>query len=145
MVRTGQPPKRAIPSRTDEPFKKVFCDFIAPDDSKHRMETQSKRQQLVFDGIHPDTQQPYTWADGEPWTVPRAALPAIDETAAREFLDAATELLVARGWRVEIPAAAAGDEDDTSTLLLQVATELWGEPTGRLKGRLRIPVRPQHG
>jgi hypothetical protein len=97
LVRTGLPPKRLIPFRTDTPFSKISIKFI---DTKERLEFLGDGQQFVAFGTHPDTMQSYTWRGGEPGTTPRSALPLINEQDALELINAAADLLVTRfGYR----------------------------------------------
>jgi hypothetical protein len=64
-VRFGRFPKRAIPFRTDAPFAKITVKLIAPDGSEgQRLELMCDGQQVVVDGIHPDTGKPYDWHGG---------------------------------------------------------------------------------
>jgi hypothetical protein len=60
-VRTGRAPRRLIPLRTDEPFAKLVRTFTAPDGSVQKIEILSDGQQYIVAGIHPDTQNPYSW------------------------------------------------------------------------------------
>ena len=77
-VRIGLPPKRAIPFRTDTPFKKMATQFIAPSGLVHKVEILGDGQQIVVNGIHPDTALPYRWHGGEPGpTLRREDLPII--------------------------------------------------------------------
>jgi len=94
LVRVGQPPKRAILSRTDQPFKKLIRKFVAPDGSKHKIEILGDGQQLVYDGIHPDTKQPYVWHGGDPSTVKRSELPDVTSDEAEKYLDAVSAKLI---------------------------------------------------
>jgi hypothetical protein len=95
LVRTGLPPKRAIPFRTLEPFKKIMVDFIAPDGSAgQKIEFLGDGQQLVVNGIHPDTKRPYTWRTGEPGKIALEDLPYIREDEARKLVDDIVDLLV---------------------------------------------------
>jgi hypothetical protein len=96
LVRTGLPPKRLIPFRTDKPFTKITTKLIAADGTSQKLEWLGDGQQFVAFGIHPDTRQPYSWRGGEPGQVPRSALPEIDEQSARRLIDEAADLLVAR-------------------------------------------------
>jgi hypothetical protein len=70
LVRIGLPPKRAVPFRTQEPFDKIVVNLVAPNWSpekkSEKIEFLSDGQQVVVDGIHPDTKQPYRWFGGEP-------------------------------------------------------------------------------
>jgi hypothetical protein len=93
LVRIGEAPKRAILCRTTQPFAKIKADFVAPSGSTHKIEILGDGQQLVVAGVHPDTQKPYTWHGGEPWTVSRSELPEITEAEARAFIDRATAML----------------------------------------------------
>jgi hypothetical protein len=94
LVRIGKSPKRAILLRTLEPFKKLSELLIAPNgDTEQKIEILGDGQQLVVDGIHPDTKQPYGWHGGEPGQIKLDELPDISADEARAFLDAAVELL----------------------------------------------------
>jgi len=99
-VRTGQAPKRAMLFRTDEPFDKVSTPiFISPDGRTHKVEILGRGQQIVVDGIHPDTHSPYTWQGGEPGSeLNRDALPQLNAEQAKEFIVAATQCMSGYGW-----------------------------------------------
>jgi RecA-family ATPase len=135
LRRVGQWPKRAFLFKTDTPFKKLLEEFIAPDGSKHKIEILGDGQQLVVDGIHPDTGKPYTWNDHTPWEVPAAELMLLTKEQARAWLDDATKLLVARGWQHVSPPPR--DESGVS-LIVQLACKLWGEPTDSNQGQFRF-------
>ena len=94
MVRIGLPPKRAVLLRTDEPFEKLSRAYTAPDGSQHKIEILCAGQQIIVDGIHPDTHQPYAWHGGSPLTVSRNELPHVRKVDVERFLDKATTLLV---------------------------------------------------
>jgi hypothetical protein len=95
LVRFGLPPKRAIPFRTDEPFKKIAVNLIAADGSEgQKIELLADGQQFVVAGIHPDTRKPYAWFGGILDETPREELPYIRENEARALVEAAAELLV---------------------------------------------------
>ncbi|MHC2412890.1 RecA-family ATPase [Bradyrhizobium diazoefficiens] len=99
LIRVGNPPKRAIPFRTETPFDKITANLIAPNqkpDEKpdQKLELLADGQQVVAFGIHKDTGKPYAWFGGEPGNVRREELPAIDETQARQLVDDAVELLI---------------------------------------------------
>ena len=66
LLRIGKAPKRAILFRTDAPFKKIQEFLISPDGSKEKIELLGDGQQLIVDGIHPDTGKPYAWFGGKP-------------------------------------------------------------------------------
>ena len=93
LVRVGKPPKRAIMLRTDEPFDKLAASFTAPDGSSQKIEFLANGQQIVVDGVHPDTGKPYSWHGGSPLTTSRDELPYIRRDDAVAFLDRAAALL----------------------------------------------------
>jgi hypothetical protein len=98
-VRIGKPPKRAILFRTDHPFPKITVNLTAPNGSAEKLEFLCDGQQLVVDGIHPETKQPYRWFGGEPWRYRRDELPYISEAEAQKLInDAATLLTTAHGY-----------------------------------------------
>jgi AAA domain/Bifunctional DNA primase/polymerase, N-terminal len=99
-VRTGQAPKRAMLFRADAPFDKLSTPiFISPDGRTHKVEILGRGQQIVVDGIHPDTHSPYTWQSGEPGPqLKRDALPKISVEQANEFILAAAQCMSAQGW-----------------------------------------------
>ena len=99
LVRTGLPPKRLIPFRTDKPFTKITAKLIAADGTSEKLEWLADGQQFVAFGMHPSGRA-YSWQGGEPGQVPRSALPLIDEEGALKLINAATELLIAKfGYR----------------------------------------------
>jgi hypothetical protein len=67
-VRFGKPPKRAVMFRTDLPFKKYYIDLAGPLDAEkaEKIELLGDGEQIVCDGIHPDTGLPYSWHGGRP-------------------------------------------------------------------------------
>ena len=99
LVRYGQRPKRAVPFRTEAPFKKIFIEFAAPvgpDGKKPRIEVLGDGEQFIVHGIHPDTRQPYAWEGGCLWNTAHEQLPILNEEEAREFVNDAADLLVER-------------------------------------------------
>jgi hypothetical protein len=95
LPRIGRPPKRAIPFRTEEPFKKIVVNLIAADDSEgKKIEFLADGQQVVIAGIHPDTKKPYHWPRGQPGQIKLEDLPYIREAEARALVEAIVEILV---------------------------------------------------
>jgi hypothetical protein len=95
LVRFGLRPKRAIPFRTDEPFKKIVANLTAPDGSEgQKIELLADGQQFIVAGIHPDTRKPYGWFGGDLDETPRGNLPYIREDDARALVEGAVELLI---------------------------------------------------
>ena len=112
LVRIGKPPKRAIIFKTDQPFKKIVVNLIAPSGAAEKIEFLGDGQQLVVSGRHPDGMD-YRWFNGEPWHVPRTDLPHIDEREAHALINDATEFCAANATtpahpqRVRSPPAVA--------------------------------------
>jgi hypothetical protein len=95
LPRVGKPPKLAIPFRTEEPFKKIVVNLIAPDGSEgQKIEFLADGEQVVVAGIHPDTKQPYRWLNGEPGPIKLEDLPYIREAGARALVDDIVKILV---------------------------------------------------
>jgi putative DNA primase/helicase len=96
LIRIGKAPKRAIPFRTQEPFKKIIANLTAPDGSEHKIEFLCDGQQVVVDGIHPDTGKPYSWHGGVPGDIAHDELPYITGAEAQQLVDDVVKLLVDR-------------------------------------------------
>jgi hypothetical protein len=63
LTRIGLFPKRAFLFRTQAPFKKIVVVLKHPEDTdpkaRHRLEVLGVGQQVVVDGVHPDSHKPY--------------------------------------------------------------------------------------
>jgi hypothetical protein len=96
MVRIGKPPKRAILFRTEAPFPKLTAALTRPgfEGLGEKLEFLGDRQQLVVHGIHPETDKPYAWFGGTPWTVPRDELPLIDAKQAGKLISDIVDMLI---------------------------------------------------
>jgi hypothetical protein len=93
-VRFGQPPRRLIPLRTDEPFTKLSRRFKPRgNDEDPKLEILADGQQYVVHGIHPNTRLPYRWFGGDIETIRRETLPYVRREDMVRFLDAVTRLL----------------------------------------------------
>lgn len=105
IVRVGKAPKRAIPFRTDRPFKKMEAKLIAPNGgTAEKIEMLADGQQVVCFGDHPETCKPYSWFGGEPGDIERIDLPYLAEDNARRLLDDVVEMLVRDfGYRLVAP------------------------------------------
>jgi hypothetical protein len=98
-VRIGMPPKRAIPFRTDKPFKKITARFRAPSGQVHKVEVLGDGQMIVTNGVHPDTGKPYRWHGGEPGEKLRHDdLPPLTAEDATRYVRAAAEIMRRHGW-----------------------------------------------
>jgi hypothetical protein len=97
LPRIGNPPKRAIPFRTEEPFGKSLVNLIAPntaaDAKPEKIEFLADGQLVVVDGIHPDIQQRYRWPRGELGAIRLGELPYIREDEAKLLVKALVEIL----------------------------------------------------
>jgi putative DNA primase/helicase len=141
LRRVGQAPKCAFIFRTDQPFSKLQLPLLAPgeptpqkgDKCTHKIEILGDGQQIVVHGNHPDTQKPYEWAGGEPWTVDHGELPVLDQAEAKAFLDDATARLIEAGWKVfEIPGQehkATSANEGEYPLIIELAIKVWGPIT----------------
>lgn len=91
LTRVGRAPKRAIPFRTLQPFKKLTTNFVGVGPEK--IEFLCDGQQFVAHGIHPDTHKEYTWFGGDPTTIAYDDLPCISAEEARQLQDDVAALL----------------------------------------------------
>jgi len=120
-VRFGEPPKRLIPLRTDEPFKKLRREFVppnglAPGEKPPAIEILGDGQHYVVDGEHPVTRKPYRWHGSEFADIKRDTLPYVRREDVERFLEAATKLLVEEfGYTLlnEQQATNGGDPHET--------------------------------
>jgi hypothetical protein len=99
LVRIGKAPKRAMPFHTNQPFKKITLNLIAANGSAEKIEFLGAGQQVVIDGVHPETAQPYRWFGGVPWDVAHSELPYINYDAAAKCVNALAEVLIEHGYR----------------------------------------------
>jgi hypothetical protein len=95
LRRIGKAPKRAILFRTDQPFAKIKVTLAIPGyTNENKIEFLGLGQQIVVDGVHPDTRQSYVWLDRSPADTPVTALPFTDEEAAQELVKELSDYLV---------------------------------------------------
>jgi uncharacterized protein (DUF927 family) len=120
LSRVGRPPRRAFPFRTDIPFPKIKCLFgelDTPEKDCEKLEFLCDGQQLVVDGIHPETRQPYYWPSGSVGEIRHGDLPFISSDEAKQLVADIVELLIAEhGYRLrDKPKAKAktGNGHDT--------------------------------
>jgi hypothetical protein len=109
LFRYGNAPKRAIPFQTAKPFPKLQVFLIAPNgDTTQKLELLCSGQQVVVDGIHPDTHRPYEWRGGRLGEVKLVDLPHLNESEARTLVRDAAELLAAEhGYKIAPPRPKA--------------------------------------
>jgi RecA-family ATPase len=94
LTRIGRAPKRAILFRTQEPFAKIVANLVAPNGTAEKIEFLADGQQVVVDGIHPETQRPYSWHGGSPDKIAQEQLPYIREAEAQALVAGLVDLLV---------------------------------------------------
>jgi putative DNA primase/helicase len=96
LVRTGKPPKKAIPFRVSgaDIFDKFVVNLDAPNGSREKIEFLANGAQVVVAGVHPETGRPYNWHGGEPGQVQRVDLPPINNEEAHELVDELVQILV---------------------------------------------------
>jgi hypothetical protein len=102
LLRYGRAPKVAILFRAGVPFKKISAALTAPDGSNgQKIEFLCEDQQLIVDGIHPDTRAPYQWSGGfDPSCVNHDELPPIAADEARILVDDIAALMVSHGYQI---------------------------------------------
>ena len=82
LVRFGEPPKRAILLRTDQPFPKIVRNLTAPNGDEHKLEILCDGQQVIVFGIIP-TPRALRWHGGEPGHIPLGTCPMSTRTKRR--------------------------------------------------------------
>ncbi len=92
-VRIGNPPKRLLPYRTDEPFSRMRL-WFAKGDNSYLIEVLAQGQQYLVHGTHPATLRPYEWS-ADPADTP---LTPITREQAGAFLDEMGSLLGMMGY-----------------------------------------------
>lgn len=111
-VRVGKAPKALFLFRTDEPREKMASAWFKVDGVDQRVEVMGTGQQVVVDGIHPETKQPYTWT---PDTLrPVADLPMIDWPSLEQFLKDVEALLEPHGTKRPAPVKRQAANDNQS-------------------------------
>ena len=94
-ARVGEAPKTALVFRTLAPFAKIITNLVAPNgDTSQKIELLADGQQVVVDGTHPITRQPYRWQGGTPLEIARDELADIDADEAQQLVDEVVEILV---------------------------------------------------
>ena len=113
LVRIGQPPKRAIPFRTEEPFKKIVVNLIAPDGSEgQKIEFLADGEQVVVAGVHPQTQQSYSWSNGGLEQVKYEDLPYIREEEARALVEEMVDAILVQHFGYKRVAGRPKDKQN---------------------------------
>jgi hypothetical protein len=108
LRRIGRAPKVLLAYRAEgEQPKAETPEFVLPDGSKAQVEVLAKGQQFVSHGVHPDTQQAYTWTAQAPENIALTDLPIATPSRIRAFLAACESLFRDAGGKTakEIEAA----------------------------------------
>ena len=83
--------------RTDQPFKKLQISLVPPNwdgvAKAEKVEFLGDGEQVVVDGIHPDTGKPYTWLEREIWQIAHDDLPYINAEEAEQLVVDLAEIL----------------------------------------------------
>jgi len=109
LPRIGKAPKRAIPFRTDEPFKKIQRVLVAPNGvTGQKIEFLADGQQFAALGVHPDTNGPYYWPLGSPLDFARDALPYIRGEDAETLVEAMAKIAASHGYNTSGKGAGTG-------------------------------------
>jgi hypothetical protein len=105
LPRIGKWPKRGIPFRTDEPFKKITLP-LGRDEEK--IEFLANGQQFAAFGIHPDTREAYQWPLGSLLETKREDLPYIRQAEAEALVQKLGEIASSLGGYNPKPAKHDG-------------------------------------
>ena len=108
-MRIGKAPKAMFLFRTDEPREKDTTDKFKIDGTVQLIEVMGDGQQVIVDGIHPETGKPYTWDRPLPVV---ADLPTIDWPALEALLTQAGDLIAPYADEIKsapAPRIAAND------------------------------------
>lgn len=112
-VRVGKAPKALFLFRTDEPREKMVSSWFKIDGEKQRIEIMGSGQQVIVDGIHPETAQPYLWTPGATLQKAASDLPLIDWPSLERFMADIETLLAPHGERTPAPAPRVAANDNT--------------------------------
>jgi hypothetical protein len=101
LPRIGKHPKRAFPFKTSVPFAKITV-FLMAGSSEQRIEFLGDGQQFVAFGVHPETNEPYSWPCGSVGEIKHEELPSITADEARQLIEDIVELLITEhGYRLK--------------------------------------------
>ena len=103
LRRIGRAPKTLLLYRIAAPHGKMatpdlfFGDDASNKDAKAKVEILLVGQQVVVDGIHPDTRAPYVWTDRSPFDTPIDEVPLVTSELLQRFVNEAEQICVTRG------------------------------------------------
>ncbi|MBB5273966.1 hypothetical protein HNR26_000004 [Rhizobium rosettiformans] len=110
-MRVGKAPKALFLFRTTEPREKIITAWFNIDGTDQRIEVMGTGQQVIVDGIHPDTGQPYIWTPAS--LRPVSELPLIDWASLERFLQDVEALLEPHGKKKPAPVKRKAANDNT--------------------------------
>ena len=110
-MRIGKAPKAMFLFRTDEPREKLASSWFKIDGVDQRIEVMGVGQQVVVDGIHPDTQLPYVWDRDLP---PLSDLPLLDWPSLEAMMADVERLLEPHGKKKPAPVKRQAANDNTA-------------------------------
>lgn len=110
-MRIGKAPKAMFLFKTDAPREKMVSSWFRIDGVDQRIEIMGVGQQVVVDGIHPDTQLPYTWDRDLP---PLSDLPLLDWPSLEAMMADVERLLEPHGKKKPAPVKRQAANDNTA-------------------------------
>jgi hypothetical protein len=144
--RTGKAPKAMFFFRTTEPREKAVTDFYTIGGVDQRIEVMGVGQQVVVDGIHPDTGSPYTWSGGDLETVPATELPEVDWDALAAFLVDASGIMAAHAERHKPqPKPRKAANDNSADNYFRRVNQAALDDLGAWVPALDLPKTKRHG
>ncbi len=124
LQRQGRAPKLMLLYRTEDHISKLYSTaYGLPDHPKNQIEVLGHGQQFVAYGVHPDTQQPYTWLYKEPLDIPLKAIPLITAEQIRQIFIAFNDIALHLNATL-ISAGATNTESHKSSTSLSDSRRL---------------------
>ena len=143
-VRVGNAPKRAFVFRTSHPFPKFAAHFVDKQGRPQKIEILCEGQQLIVDGIHPDTKQPYSWFGGSPVDVGHDRLVEVTEAEMHEYVEYVAAMLGERfGFtRVQDHGGNGQTHEGGAQGPVDLDAELQAMTDGKLVNDVQIRIIP---
>lgn len=134
LVRSGRKPKRLIPFRAGQPFKKKQIAF----DGGEKLEFLGDGQQYIADGIHPDLKTPYEWSGKALWQLDYFELPLVDDSLATTLFQAAIAIAEKHGYRRTSEKERSGPKANGADHVRTVDAATWSWCRRALDDEIRI-------
>lgn len=113
-MRVGKAPKALFLFKTAEPREKMVSSWFKIDGTDQRIEIMGIGQQVVVDGIHPETGDPYVWTPRTALQKHSQELPVIDWPSLDRFMADVESLLSPHGEKRPAPVKRVAANDNTS-------------------------------